>query len=325
MKKNIAVVMGGYSGEREISLASGSVVSHHLNKEKFNVYPVIVDTDSWYYKDEQEQIHLIDKSNFSLSLNGKSIQFDVVFNAIHGTPGEDGLLQAYFDLIGVKHTSCDFYQAALTFNKRDLLAVLAPLSIDIAPSYSLNKGDAIDTAAIVEKVGLPCFVKANKAGSSLGVSKVKEETQIEAAIANAFDFDDEILIESFIEGREFSVGVCPLNGEIVALPITEIVTENEFFDYEAKYQGKAQEITPAVIEEPLRKKLTELSVFIYKKLKLKGFCRSEYIVKGDRAFLLEINTTPGLTAESIIPQQAIAHGLSLADFFESAIDQALKP
>ncbi|MAJ32543.1 MAG: D-alanine--D-alanine ligase [Flavobacteriaceae bacterium] len=325
MKKNIAVVMGGYSGEQEISLASGRVVSHHLNKDKFNVYPIIVDTDSWHYKDENQQIHLIDKSNFSLLLNGKSIEFDVVFNAIHGSPGEDGLLQAYFDLIGVKHTSCDFYQAALTFNKRDLLAVLAPLSIDIAPSYSLNKGDEIDTPAIVEKVGLPCFVKANKAGSSLGVLKVKEKTQIQAAITNAFHYDDEILIESFIDGREFSVGVCPLNDEIVALPITEIVTENEFFDYEAKYQGKAQEITPAKIEEPLRQKLAELSVFIYKKLKLKGFCRSEYIVKNNRVFLLEINTIPGLTAESIIPQQAISHGLSLEEFFESAIDQALKP
>ena len=325
MKKNIAVVMGGYSGEREISLASGKVVGHHLNKEKFNVYSVIIDKDSWYHRDENEQTHLIDKSNFSLLLDGECIRFDVVFNAIHGTPGEDGLLQAYFDLIGVKHTSCDFYQAALTFNKRDLLAVLAPLSIDIAPSYSLNKGDEIDTVAILKKVGLPCFVKANKAGSSLGVSKVKEETQIHPAIANAFRHDDEILIESFIEGREFSVGVCNLNDEIVALPITEIVTENEFFDYEAKYQGKAQEITPAAIEEPLRQKLAELSVFIYKKLKLKGFCRSEFIVKDNCAFLLEINTTPGLTAESIIPQQAIAYGLSLEEFFESAIDQALKP
>ena len=320
----MAIIMGGFSSERNISIKSAGVVFKYLNKEKYKVYPIHITKEAWYYLDNKKIEHHINKNDFSILVNDTKIKFDVVFNAIHGSPGEDGILQAYFELLNIPHTSCDSYQAALTFNKRDLLSTLKPYGIKCATSYFLNLGDIIDSKAITEKVGLPCFVKANKAGSSFGISKVYEEKELETAIAKAFKEDDEIIIESFLDGTEVSVGVITYKGEITVLPITEIVTENDFFDYEAKYKGKSQEITPARITQEKQKKLSKVAHTIYKTLKLKGFSRSEFIFIGDEPYLLEVNTTPGLTEESILPQQAQAFGISLPELFENALEEALK-
>lgn len=323
MKKNIAIIMGGYSSEYKISLKSGNVVYNYLDKEKFNLYRIHIFKDRWVHVDDNEKETPIDRNNFSIPLNGASITFDCIFNAIHGSPGEDGLMQAYFELLGLKHTSCDFYQAALTFNKRDLLSVLKPYGIKAAPSYYLNLGDDINENEIIEKVKLPCFVKANKSGSSYGITKVYEAKDLKSAIETAYKEDDEIIIEGFLEGTEVSVGVLKLKGETTVFPITEIVSENDFFDYEAKYEGRSQEITPARINDTQLKNVTQASKKIYDVLKMTGFSRSEFIFIGDVPYLLEMNTTPGLTTESILPQQAKEAGIDLGMLFEHAITEAL--
>jgi D-alanine-D-alanine ligase len=322
--KNVAIIMGGFSSEYDISIKSASVVFKHLNTNKYRSYRIYITKHSWYYLDDNKIEHHVNKNDFSICINDEKVNFDVVFNAIHGTPGEDGILQAYFELLDIPHTSCDSYQAALTFNKRDLLSTLKPYGIKCAASYFLNHGDAIEPKAIVEKVGLPCFVKANKAGSSFGISKVYEERELKNAIENAFKEDDEIIIESFLDGTEVSVGVITYKGKVTVLPITEIVTENDFFDYEAKYEGKSQEITPARISKEKQNKVSEIARHIYSTLKLKGFSRSEFIFINDAPYLLEVNTTPGLTEESILPQQANAYGISLYELFENAIEETLK-
>ncbi|MFS4469467.1 D-alanine--D-alanine ligase [Maribacter sp. 2210JD10-5] len=323
MKKNIAIIMGGYSSEYEISLKSGNVVYQYLNKDKFNLYRVHIFNNKWVYVDDEQIETPIDKHDFSVILNGVKTTFDCVFNAIHGTPGEDGLMQSYFELLEIPQTSCSFYQAALTFNKRDLLSVLKSYGIKSAPSYYLNKGDNINENKIVEKVGLPCFVKANKSGSSFGITKVYEKVHLKDAIDIAYKEDDEIIIEGFLDGTEVSVGVIKYEGKTTVLPITEIVSENDFFDYEAKYEGKSQEITPARITSKQKENVTNVAASIYNILKMKGYTRSEFIFIGDTPYLIEINTTPGLTTESILPQQAQKAGISLSMLFESAVSEVL--
>ena len=323
MKKNIAIIMGGFSSEFEISLKSGNVVYNTLDTTKYNAYRVHIFKDKWVYVDDVNTEYPIDKNDFSTVVNQQKISFDVVFNAIHGSPGENGFLQAYFKLINIPQTSCNMYQAALTFNKRDCLSVLKPYGILTAESYYVNLGDEIKPQDIIKKVGLPCFVKANKAGSSFGITKVYKAEELSHAIDVAFKEDDEIIIESFLDGTEVSVGVITYKGKIKVLPITEIVSENDFFDYEAKYLGKSQEITPARIssnEEELVKAEAEK---IYAILKMKGFSRSEFIFKNGKPHFLEINTVPGLTNESILPQQAKAAGISMQELFDSAIIEAL--
>ncbi len=321
--KNIAIIMGGYSSEYKISLISGNVVYQFLDKTKFNGFRIHIFKEKWVYVDVNDTEYPIDRNDFSVTVDGKKIIFDCVFNAIHGTPGEDGLMQAYFELLGIPQTACDYYQAALTFNKRDLLSVLKPYGIKTATSYYLNKGDLIDTNAIVAKVGLPCFVKPNKAGSSFGISKVKTAAELPIAIEVAYKEDNEIIIESFLDGTEVSVGVINYKGEITVLPITEIVSENDFFDYEAKYLGKSQEITPARISDEMTQKVGEIAKRAYKALKMKGFSRSEFIIVDGEPHMLEMNTIPGLTTESLLPQQAKEAGISLEDLFSNAIELAL--
>ncbi|NAS11777.1 D-alanine--D-alanine ligase [Poritiphilus flavus] len=323
MKKNIAIIMGGYSSEYAISLKSGNVVYQYLDKEKFQAYRIHIAREKWVYIDDQGQEYPVNKHDFTIAPEGSTIQFDCVFNAIHGSPGEDGFMQAYFELLRIPQTSCDHYQAALTFNKRDLLSVLKPYGIKCADSYYLNKGEEIDAEAIIAKVGLPCFVKANRAGSSFGVSKVFKLEELNDAIETAYKEDDEVLIESFLDGIEVSVGVIRYQGKTKVLPITEIVSENDFFDYEAKYEGKSQEITPARISKVQEEKVGKVAKQVYEILKMKGYSRSEFIFVGDEPFMLEMNTTPGLTEESILPQQAGVAGISLAELFESAIIDAL--
>jgi D-alanine-D-alanine ligase len=315
--------MGGYSSEYKISLISGNVVYQTLDKTKYNGYRIHILKKKWVYVDANDAEFPIDRNDFSVTVEGTKITFDCVFNAIHGTPGEDGLLQAYFELLGIPQTACDYYQAALTFNKRDLLSVLKPYGIKTATSYYLNKGDLINTAEIVKKVGLPCFVKPNKAGSSFGISKVKTEAELPIAIEVAYKEDNEIIIESFLDGTEVSVGVINYQGTITVLPITEIVSENDFFDYEAKYEGKSQEITPARISNEMTQKVGEIAKRAYEVLKMKGFSRSEFIIVDGEPHMLEMNTIPGLTTESLIPQQARAAGISLEDLFTNAIELAL--
>ncbi|MFW2377534.1 MAG: D-alanine--D-alanine ligase [Cellulophaga baltica] len=324
MKKNIAIIMGGYSSEYQISLKSGSVVYKYTDKEKFNLFSIHIFKEKWVYVNDNNEEFPVNKHDFSVEINHQKITFDCVFNAIHGSPGEDGLMQSYFELLNIPQTSCDAYQSALTFNKRDLLSVLKPYGIKSAPSYYLNLGDLIDEEAIVTKVGLPCFVKANKAGSSFGIMKVYKIEELQAAIANAYKEDDEIIIEGFLDGTEVSVGVLKYHGETKVFPITEIVSENDFFDYEAKYAGKSQEITPARITEKKMQTVSDIAKKAYDVLKMKGFSRSEFIFIGDEPFMLEMNTTPGLTEESILPQQAKAAGISLPELFENAITEALK-
>ncbi len=316
--------MGGYSSEYQISLKSGQVVCDNLDSDRYNAFPLHILKDKWACVMPDGKEYAIDRSDFSVTIEGKKINFDCIFNAIHGTPGEDGFMQAYLKLLGIPQTACDMYQAALTFNKRDCLAALKPYGIKCATSYYLNKGDQVDTRAIIEKVGLPCFVKANKAGSSFGVSKVHEESTLQKAIDSAFNEDDEIIIESFLEGREVSVGVIRYQGKVTVLPITEIVTENDFFDYEAKYQGKSQEVTPADLDTELEEKIRNIAAKVYQVLKLKGFSRSEYILVNNEPHLLEVNTIPGLTRESILPQQAREAGITLPELFGNAIEEALK-
>lgn len=322
--KNIAIIMGGYSSEYKISLTSGNVVYNNLDKSKFKGYRIHIFKEKWVYVDEKDAEFTIDKNDFSVTVNNEKITFDCVFNAIHGTPGEDGLMQAYFELLQIPQTSCDYYQAALTFNKRDLLSVLKPYGIKSATSYYLNLGDEIKQDEILAKVGLPCFVKPNKSGSSFGISKVKTKDEFLYAVANAYKEDDEIIIESFLDGTEVSVGVINYKGEIVVLPITEIVSENDFFDYEAKYLGKSQEITPARISEEIADKIRTVAKKAYTILKMTGFSRSEFIIVNNEPFMLEMNTIPGLTTESLIPQQAKEAGISLQDLFTNAIELALK-
>lgn len=324
MSKRIAIIMGGYSSEYEISLQSGAVVFEILSKAGYDAYSVHIYKDRWVYVDEEGEEYPIDKNDFSVALVDINLNFDCVFNAIHGSPGEDGLMQAYFEMIGMPHTSCDMYQAALTFNKRDCLSVLKPYGIKMAESYFLNLGDNISEEKIIEKVGLPCFVKANKAGSSFGISKVYKKEDLKNAIELAFKEDDEILIESFLDGTEVSVGVINYKHEVIALPVTEIVSKNDFFDFKAKYLGESEEITPARISDEMTTKVQEIAIFVYKTLKLKGFSRSEYIFKNGEPHLLEVNTIPGLTKASILPQQAAAHGISLEQLFINAVEEALK-
>jgi D-alanine-D-alanine ligase len=315
--------MGGYSSEYKISLISGGVVYDYLDKEKFNAFKIHIFKDKWIYKAHDHKEYNVNRHDFTVTLDNETLKFDCIFNAIHGSPGEDGLMQAYFQIIGIPQTACDYYQAALTFNKRDLLSVLKPYGIKSAPSYYMNLGDPVNEDAIIEKVGLPCFVKANKAGSSFGISKVYKKEELLKAIDNAFLEDNEILIESFLNGTEVSVGVIKFQGQTKVLPITEIVSENDFFDYEAKYEGKSQEITPARISNSQEEKVTKMAKKAYEVLKMKGFSRSEFIFVDDEPFMLEMNTTPGLTTESILPQQAKIAGISLSELFESAIWEAL--
>lgn len=315
--------MGGFSSEYHISINSGNMVYKNLDRELYEPYRVHILQKGWFVVDENDNPYPINKNDFTVKIAGKTISFDCVFNTIHGTPGENGLLQAYLELIGIPQTTCGYYQAALTFNKRDLISVLKPYGIKSATNYFLNKGEKINTKEIIDRVGLPCFVKANRAGSSFGITKVKTEEELVPAAKTAFKEDDEVIIESFLDGTEVSVGVITWKGKVRALPVTEIISENEFFDYEAKYLGKSQEITPANISEEKTKHVQEIAKLIYSKLKMKGFTRSEFIFHNGEPHFIEMNTTPGLSQASILPQQASAAGISLKDLYGSAVEAAL--
>lgn len=323
-KKHIAVAMGGYSSEFEISLNSGGVVCNAIDKNKYEVYPIHILEEGWYFVAKNGTKHTINRADFSFDNGTEIIKPDAVFNTIHGTPGEDGYLQAYWDLLKIPHTSTDYYQAALSFNKRDCLSVLKNFGVRAANSYYVNQGTEINLEEIVKKTGLPCFVKPNRSGSSFGVSKVHEMEALMPAIETAFTEDSEIIIETALVGVEVSVGVYNNGEQIIALPITEIVSENDFFDYEAKYLGKSQEITPARISEEETEMVKKEAVRIYRLLNMKGITRSEFIIENGKPYFLEINTNPGLSAESIVPKQAREAGMTLTEFFDILIQNVLK-
>ena len=324
-KKNVAVVMGGFSDEYKVSLKSGQLIFDSLDRDLYHVYKVVILKEGWYFLDENEERIELNKGDFSVNLkNGEILKFDVCFNIIHGTPGENGILQAYWDAVGQKYTGCDFYQSALTFNKKDTLAVLSKYGIPSAKSVYLRKGDAIDEEKIISELKLPLFVKPNQSGSSLGISKVKEKSELAAAIEFAFKEDDEILIESFLDGMEVSVGVLDYQGETIVLGITEIIPEKEFFDYEAKYEGASQEITPARLDDKTREKVEKIAKHAYNSLGMSGFSRSEFIIMNGTPYMLEMNTNPGFSPASILPQQAKIYGISIKDLCGNEVEKALK-
>ncbi len=324
MKKNIAIIMGGYSSEVNISLNSGNVVYNHLDTEKYTPYRAHILKEKWVVLDDDNKEYQIDKNDFSFVLGDQKITFDCVFNAIHGNPGENGMILSYLELLNIPHTSAPFYQMALTFNKRDTLSVVKEYGIKTAISVYLNKGDVINAEEIIAKVGLPCFIKPNNAGSSYGISKAYTNEEVLQGIETAYKEDSSILIESFLNGTEVSVGVIQYKGAIKVLPITEIVSENDFFDYEAKYEGKSQEITPARISSEAKKRVEAVAEKVYKALNMRGFSRAEYIFVNDEPHFLEINTVPGMTLQSILPQQAAAAGITLFELFDNSIQMALK-
>ncbi len=316
--------MGGYSSEVHISLKSGNVVYNHLNREKYTPFRVHILKEKWVVLDDDDTEYEINKNNFTFLKGITNTKFDCVFNAIHGNPGENGMILAYLELLNIPHTSAPFYQMALTFNKRDTLSVVKEYGIKTAISVYLNKGDVINADEIIAKVGLPCFIKPNNAGSSYGISKAYTKEEVLKGIETAYKEDSSILIESFLNGTEVSVGVIQYKGEIKVLPITEIVSENDFFDYEAKYEGKSQEITPARISPEEKSRVEAVAKKVYQALNMRGFTRAEYIFVNDEPHFLEINTVPGMTLQSILPQQAAVAGISLYELFENAIEMALK-
>ncbi len=320
---NIAVVMGGYSDESVISLRSGQLILNELNKDKYQVFEVHILNEGWYVKIEDQKLP-INRADFSFEHNGNSVKFDMAVNTVHGTPGEDGHLQSYWELIDLPYTGCGFYQSALTFSKRDTLSVLGKFDIPKANSVYVTKGQEIDGEKIAKTLGFPFFVKPNQSGSSLGISMVKELSEFDKALAFAFAEDKDILIESQLKGVEISVGVMKLNGNTRVLGITEIVSGNDFFDYEAKYLGKSEEITPARLTKEVSELVEKSAAKIYEALGMQGFSRIDFIVMNDIPHFIEINTNPGLSPQSIFPQQAAYANLNFSDLLENEIKLALE-
>ena len=326
MKKNIALVTGGFSGEAVISYKSAVTIANNLDKEKFNVYTIDIRSEGWFYELENGQKTEIDKNDFSLQVNNQKINFDVVFIGMHGTPGEDGKLQGYFDTLNIPYTSCDVATSALTFNKRFTVAVAAFSGIHVAKSEILSKNDFQSPDEVAGKLKFPVFVKPNNGGSSIGMSKVNQSSdEFGAAIEKAFKEDDEVLIEEFVQGREFTVGVFKTNGNIVVLPITEVISKKDFFDYEAKYEGASSEVTPAKIDETVADKIRDDARRIYKFFNCRGVVRIDFIYNEEakQPFMLEINTIPGQSEASIIPQQVRVMGWSLKEFYTKLVEEAL--
>lgn len=323
MKKIIGVVSGGYTSERGISQKSGQVVFEALLNTPFECYHIDIAQEAWTVRDANGTQHEINKSDFSLLVNGENKSFDCVVNMIHGAPGENGQLAGYFELLNLPHTSCSSAMAALTYDKRNCLAVTDSFGIPSAKRMIFNEGDSVELDEIINTVGLPCFVKANRAGSSFGVYKVSEKTELNSALEGALKEDNELLIEAALEGREITVGVLERKGKIEVLPITEIISENDFFDYEAKYEGKSQEITPAKLPLEWEKAAKKMAEKIYKTMGLRGITRTEFIFVDGVPHLLEINTIPGMTLQSIIPQQAEAAGISMEDLLTDLIETSI--
>ena len=325
MKKNIAVVYGGDSSEFVVSVKSSKNVFESIDPTIYNVWKVQMQGLNWEVFEGDEVIATIDKDDFSFVKNGEKIQFDFAYITIHGTPGEDGKLQGYFDLVKIPYSTCGVYSSALTFNKYFCSNYLRNFNVPMAKSVRLFKGDAIDTEKLVEELGLPVFVKPNAGGSSFGVTKVKEKEQLLAALEMATTESADILIEEFIDGPEFTCGLVKLSNQEILFPVTEVIPQNEFFDFEAKYTvGKTDEITPARISPELTNKIQQLSSRIYDLCDCSGIVRIDYILKDGEFYFLEVNTTPGMTATSFVPQQIAAMDRKLGDVLGLIIEDKLK-
>lgn len=327
MKKNIALVTGGLSGEAVISYKSATTIGNHLDKEKYNVYTIDINPAGWSYQLPDGRKLEVDKNDFSLQVDSNKIKFDAVFIGMHGTPGEDGKLQGYFDMLKIPYTGCDAATSAITFNKRYTVAVAKMAAISVANSVHLFRHSPVSFSRVAEQVKLPVFVKPNNGGSSIGMSRVDRIEDLESAIAKAFHEDDQVLVEEMIKGREFTVGVFKTGGDIIVLPITEVRAheEKEFFDFEAKYHGKSTETTPAEIDEVVADKIRMAAQKIYTVFNCRGVVRIDFIYQeeGGQPFMLEINTIPGQSEASIVPQQVKAMGWSLDEFYSKLLEEAL--
>ena len=318
--KTIAIAAGGDSSEFGISVKSAEEVSKVLSS-RYIVYIIVIKGINWYWEDQKGRYHNIDKNDFSLTYNENRIKFDGVFIAIHGTPGENGLLQGYFDMMGIPYTSCNAFSSALTFNKQACKLFLKEYGISMAKGILIRKGEKIDLLSITEQIGLPCFVKPNDSGSSFGVTKVKEKEELPAAIETAFKESKEVLIEAFMNGREVACGVVKTKNKTIVLPVTEIISKNEFFDFEAKYiPGHSDEITPADMPLTVTNEIQRISRYVYELLGCNGIVRVDFIVIGEIPFFIEINTVPGMTNESIVPKQAVAAGISLEELYSMSVE-----
>jgi D-alanine-D-alanine ligase len=308
-----------------ISYKSAITIQQHIDNDRFDVYRIDITPEKWFHLNADGNEILVNRDDFSLSINANKIIFDAVLNGIHGTPGEDGKLQGYFDLIGIPYTSCDTTTSAITFNKRYTVAVAGASGFNVARSVLLFKDSYVASLDLVSALRFPVFVKPNNGGSSIGMSKVNRNEDLGAAIEKAFKEDEQVLIEEFIKGREFTIGVFKSSGNVITLPFTEVITENEFFDFEAKYQGKSEEVTPAVCSEEISNKIRQAASGIYRVFNCRGVVRMDFIYNEAEGapYLLEINTIPGQSEASIVPQQVAAMGVTLKEFYSMLIDEAL--
>lgn len=326
MKKNIALVTGGYSGEAVISYKSAETIQKNIDQDKWNCYLIDIHPSGWFFLSSTGEKISVDKNDFSIALNGTKILFDAVLIGLHGTPGEDGKLQGYFDCLHIPYTSCDAATSALTFNKRYTVAVAAFAGLHVAKSMHLFKGDGTTAAQITAQLQLPVFVKPNNGGSSIGMSKVTNSADLQEAVEKAFKEDEQVLVEEFIKGREFTIGVFKTKGKVIALPITEIISKNDFFDFQAKYEGASEEITPAEVEESIAQKVRENAQKAYSVFNCKGIVRIDFIYDeaSGNPYMLEINTVPGQSAASLVPQQVAVMGWTLKDFYSALIEECFE-
>lgn len=323
MKRTIAIIAGGDSSEYEVSMNSAKGIYSFIDKEKYNLYLVELTRQKWEAILTDGSRTPIDKNDFSFMENGVKVKPDFAYITIHGTPGENGILQGYFEMLGIPYSTCDVLVSALTFSKFTLNQYLKSFGIRVAESMLVNKQHEVSEDLIIEKIGLPCFIKPNASGSSFGVTKVKTREQIRPALQAAFEESDDVMIEAFMDGIELANGCYKTKEKSVILPITEVVSQNEFFDYNAKYKGEVTEITPARLSPELTDRVQKLSSAIYDILKCKGIVRIDYIItEGEKINMLEVNTTPGMTATSFIPQQVRAAGLDIKEVMTDIIENA---
>ena len=323
MKKTIALVTGGYSGESVISYKTAATIEQNIDASKWNVYTIDINPKGWFYTSLAGEKINVDKNDFSLTVDSQKILFDAVLVALHGTPGEDGKLQGYFDCLNIPYTSCDAATSALTFNKRYTVAVAAFAGLHVAKSLHLFKDALVKSEDIFRELQLPVFVKPNNGGSSIGMSKVNDAADLQGALDKAFKEDNQVLVEEFIKGRELTIGVFKTKGNIIALPMTEIITKKDFFDYEAKYEGASEEITPAEVNEAIADKVRAAAKKAYAIFNCRGVVRIDFIYNENNGqpYMLEINTVPGQSEASLVPQQVKAMGWSLKEFYSALIEE----
>lgn len=324
MKKNIALVTGGFSGEAVISYKTAVTIDTHLDRKQYNIFKIDINPKGWFYELTDGRKVEVDKNDFSLQLDSTKVKFDAAFIAMHGTPGEDGKLQGYFDTLKIPYTSCDAATSAITFNKRYTVAVASMAGIAVAKSFHLFKGTAFNTNEMAAQLSFPVFVKPNNGGSSIGMSKIFEAAELDAAIEKAFKEDDQVLVEQMVQGREFTVGVFKTKGDIIVLPLTEVSTSKVFFDFEAKYGGQSTEVTPAQVDESVAEKIRETARTIYKVFNCRGVIRIDFIYNEEsgKPYMLEVNSIPGQSEASIVPQQVKVMGWGLNEFYTKLLEEA---